>query len=613
MATADEIKIRIIAKDEASKVFRQTQGSSEKLKASITALKASFIGLSVAGGAFLKSVIDTGSQVQNLQVRMKFLTGSTQRGTQAFQAMLRYASKVPFALEDIQLGAPSLLTVAKGTEELNELLEITGDLAAASGLSFQETSMQMQRALAGGIASAELFRERGISAMLGFEAGVSYSAEKTKEKLISAFRDGTTSVKGASLELANTFTGQVSMMQDAWFNLKNELAKTGVLSEATKIVQEITEGIKDPAFQEGVKSFTTNMLDLFRFMVAHKDELMVIAGAMLGSKVGGAFGKTGKVVGGVVGGLASFLGLSGETLPFQRKSIEETGTEELRKMLTETIPNKQMEILLGKGGEEYKRGQLKLYDEQIEKIKKELDYRKKQIVLTVKGADAVKELTDAHGNELAVLTTMQEVQAGVQDGINAYTDSIKTLQKEAMAAAERGMKSLENAMVDMMMGAKSAKDAFKDMARSIVQDIVRIYVRRQLLGGITGMGGGDLVGSLMGSMFGQQFNTTTVATPDGATIYNPNLSTFAGGGFTGSGGRSGGVDGKGGFPAILHPNETVLDHTAGQGMGGDIVNVNFNINAIDTQTGTQFLAANKPMIIGMIAQAMNRKGNRSTV
>lgn len=37
--------------------------------------------------------------------------------------------------------------------------------------------------------------------------------------------------------------------------------------------------------------------------------------------------------------------------------------------------------------------------------------------------------------------------------------------------------------------------------------------------------------------------------------------SFDGGGFTGVGTRTGGIDGKGGFPAILHPNETVIDHT----------------------------------------------------
>ncbi len=55
------------------------------------------------------------------------------------------------------------------------------------------------------------------------------------------------------------------------------------------------------------------------------------------------------------------------------------------------------------------------------------------------------------------------------------------------------------------------------------------------------------------------------------------LFSFDGGGFTGRGPRSGGIDGKGGFPAILHPNETVIDHSRGES-GGTIVNVNVNAN-----------------------------------
>jgi hypothetical protein len=49
---------------------------------------------------------------------------------------------------------------------------------------------------------------------------------------------------------------------------------------------------------------------------------------------------------------------------------------------------------------------------------------------------------------------------------------------------------------------------------------------------------------------------------------NIRSQSFDGGGFTGSGPRSGGVDGKGGFMAVLHPNETVIDHTkGGKGQG----------------------------------------------
>ena len=51
------------------------------------------------------------------------------------------------------------------------------------------------------------------------------------------------------------------------------------------------------------------------------------------------------------------------------------------------------------------------------------------------------------------------------------------------------------------------------------------------------------------------------------------LASFDGGGYTGSGPRSGGMDGKGGFMAMLHPNETVIDHTKGQGQGV-VININ---------------------------------------
>jgi len=69
-----------------------------------------------------------------------------------------------------------------------------------------------------------------------------------------------------------------------------------------------------------------------------------------------------------------------------------------------------------------------------------------------------------------------------------------------------------------------------------------------------------------------------------STIEGSTASLFGGapsangGGFTGSGPRSGGVDGIGGFPAILHPNETVIDHTKGQ-KSGNSMNIVVNVDA----------------------------------
>ena len=61
--------------------------------------------------------------------------------------------------------------------------------------------------------------------------------------------------------------------------------------------------------------------------------------------------------------------------------------------------------------------------------------------------------------------------------------------------------------------------------------------------------------------------------------------SFDGGGFTGNGLRSGGLDGKGGFWAMMHPQETVIDHTKSSGKGvsvGGSGNVTVNVSLIET-------------------------------
>jgi hypothetical protein len=57
------------------------------------------------------------------------------------------------------------------------------------------------------------------------------------------------------------------------------------------------------------------------------------------------------------------------------------------------------------------------------------------------------------------------------------------------------------------------------------------------------------------------FGGTTTAATGGLFGGLAKLLSFDGGGYTGMGSRSGGIDGKGGFLSVLHPKETVIDHT----------------------------------------------------
>jgi hypothetical protein len=148
---------------------------------------------------------------------------------------------------------------------------------------------------------------------------------------------------------------------------------------------------------------------------------------------------------------------------------------------------------------------------------------------------------------------------------------------------------------------KTGKLDFADMARSILSDIAAIIAKSAILGGILGASqyggnGQGLVGPLVSGFFSS----------------GAGGASFAGGGFTGMGSRSGGVDGKGGFPAILHPNETVIDHARGQSMGGG---VNYSPTIIVRETmpasvGARIIREAVEGSKAALAQINARGGNR---
>jgi hypothetical protein len=84
---------------------------------------------------------------------------------------------------------------------------------------------------------------------------------------------------------------------------------------------------------------------------------------------------------------------------------------------------------------------------------------------------------------------------------------------------------------------------------------------------VIGMGINELRNQAASAPTGRTFNGAPVLA-DGRTGMMVNgVLTYAGGGYTGNAPRSGGLDGQGGFMAMLHPRETVVDH-AKTGGGG---------------------------------------------
>ena len=250
MATK-QVNIDIIAKDKTRQAMKSATAGINRVKDSVFNLRNALLGL--GAGFVAKGFLDTAREVERLRVRFKFLFSDVKEGEKAFKGLIKFASEVPFELSEIQRGSANLAVVSKDAEELNEILKITADVASASGLDFATTAEQIQRTFSSGINSADLFRERGVRALLGFEAGVQISAEKSKEHIIKAFREGTLSVVGASDDMAKTFDGTVSMISDGFTRFQ-----VAVMDSAPFVA------LKTVA-QQTVKSMNENFSSLEKF------------------------------------------------------------------------------------------------------------------------------------------------------------------------------------------------------------------------------------------------------------------------------------------------------------------------------------------------------------
>ena len=164
--------------------------------------------------------------------------------------------------------------------------------------------------------------------------------------------------------------------------------------------------------------------------------------------------------------------------------------------------------------------------------------------------------------------------------LNGYIDALGTVDERLGKTAVGSMKKFEDSIINTL---KTGKSGFKDFADYVIEQLLRIAIQELIVKRITGAA----------SSFFSQFS-------------------FDGGGYTGMGARAGGVDGKGGFPAILHPNETVIDHTKGQGMSSGAT-VNFNISTVDAAGFDQLLASRKGLITSIINNAMNNQGKMGVV
>jgi hypothetical protein len=146
-------------------------------------------------------------------------------------------------------------------------------------------------------------------------------------------------------------------------------------------------------------------------------------------------------------------------------------------------------------------------------------------------------------------------------------------------------------------------EKFSTVLKGLAQDLLKVFLRKQVTEPLAQAASGAF-----GSLFGGVFGNSSGGTPGIA-----GFSSFEGGGWTGNGARSGGLDGKGGYLAMVHPKERIIDTTQG-GSGGATIIQHVTIDARGADAGVdqkimQAMRQTKQETLAAVQAQANRGGS----
>ena len=563
-----KVQIDIVAKDKTKQAIGRAKRGLGGLKT--FALAASAALATIGATKAIGGLIRTGKEVENLKVRFKFLFGSAEEGAKSFDTLAKFASKVPFSLEEISRASGNLAVVAKDARQLESILEITGNVAAATGLDFETTASQIQRAFAGGIASADIFREKGVRDMLGFSAGAKVSVEETRKAFATVFA-GNGEFAGTTAALADTLEGTTSMIGDKFFQLKNAINEgffTEVKAQFTDFNNSLAANEEQfLAFGRAVGQVLGTALKEFVEQV----KLVVAAFQFVGRTIDKVI-ESSRVLTGVVDLLLKPFQLVGDAVGYIADNNEKW-TETLNTLNQDVIPSS-----IKQSGE---------FTESLNTI----------AIATGEVNIATEKLRDTMG-------TLGTGDDFFSQRASASRQAVKDLKAEAdaeEALIDGKKRAFEEAKKLAAEGSQRSKKMFRlQQALNIGQAIMSTYTGASnalrdipppfnfAVAALTVATGLAQVANIRSqqppAQFGgvRQANQPFLVGEKGAELFTPATA------------------------GTVTPN-----HQLGGAMGS--TNVTFNINTVSAKGFNELLVNSRGMIVNMINQAVNERGRRNLV
>ena len=606
------------------KARKSTTNWAKQTRSQVNAVGKVFGGLAIASGAALAAIYADSAKSADSLAKLSDQLGEAPERITALQhaaeltgastemmnsSLARMTKRIGEAKEGIGAGVAGLEQLGLKTEKFFNLspadqFAIISD--RVNGLATQQDKAAAAAALFGreGLALVNTMA-LGSEGLAGMEQEVNdlgIALDRIQLAKIEAANDEFHRAKTITSAFGNTLAAEVAPIVGALSNefvsaakeaggfsniVKSGMGKTaaaiGVVADTVRALELVWEGLKLAV----ARSYEFMLSGLGTLETGFRRFMNLLPGVSVSTQ--SALGGMSKAFGAVADEMSeSFNNLSLAPLPSEEiKNWVQNASDTAQKAAEEVAANREGNILGSLLGDSGQLGNEKDAKEAA-KLAKELERQK------------VSQQAKLESVDLFLMTEeerLAESYARRQEIIsNAHEMGLISDERRNTLALELAAKHAED-----LEGVQSEMGEFAKSAAQNMQSSFADFLFNPFDEGLGGMlkGFGEMIqrmiaeaasAKLMNSLFGDMGKTGDIG-----GIVGGFMKSFDGGGSTGTGARSGGVDGKGGFVALLHPNETVIDHTKGQSAnrgGSMVINQSINVAPItERRTANQIANA----------------------
>ena len=264
-----------------------------------------------AGGAAVSSAI----QFEQLEARLRVLTGSAEEGAAVFERIKTFAAQTPFEVTDLVEASSQLMAFGFSADEALNSLQYLGDIAAATGSNINDISLILGQARTVGVAFTQDLRQlasRGIPVfeMLQKETGLTGKAfnefvadggvtfDVLNRLLQETASEGGKFFGGMQMQ-SQTLGGALSNFKDSASIAFAELGKS--IAESTNLNERLRQ----------LSDYITALVQRFKELTPEAKQTAVNI-ALFVSAIGPAVfivGKLATTIGGLLGQMRSLVGI----------------------------------------------------------------------------------------------------------------------------------------------------------------------------------------------------------------------------------------------------------------------------------------------------------------